>query len=154
MFHSLRSIARPFSTALLLGLLAATLCLWLKTPLPWMIGPLLATAAARMSGHDLRCPVQAREAGQWAIGTALGLYFTPTVLKVLASYIGFIIVAVVFALVLGMVCGWLLHKLTGVDQTTAFFSRWRSAARPRWRRRRSGMARRSTGSPRHTACAS
>ncbi|MBI3531310.1 MAG: AbrB family transcriptional regulator, partial [Burkholderiales bacterium] len=31
---------------LLLALLAALLCVWLNTPLPWMIGPLLATAVA------------------------------------------------------------------------------------------------------------
>ena len=33
---------------LLLALLAAALCVWLATPLPWMIGPLLATAAAKI----------------------------------------------------------------------------------------------------------
>lgn len=107
---------------LLLGFIAANLCVWLNTPLPWMIGPLFATAAARMSNVHLYCPVQVREAGQWAIGTSLGLYFTPTVLKVLASYIGFIAVGVVFAVMLGIACGWLLHKLSGVNQTTAFFA--------------------------------
>lgn len=75
-----------------------------------------------MAGVDLRCPVQLRQAGQWAIGTALGLYFTPAVLKVLASYAGYIGVGVLFALLLGVACGWLLHTLSGADQTTAFFA--------------------------------
>jgi membrane AbrB-like protein len=75
-----------------------------------------------MSGANLRSPVQVREAGQWAIGTALGLYFTPAVVKVLASYIGFIAAGIVFAMLLGAACGWLLHKLSGVDKTTAFFA--------------------------------
>jgi membrane AbrB-like protein len=61
-------------------------------------------------------------AGQWAIGSALGLYFTPAVLQVLASYVGFIAAAVVFAIVLGIGCGWLLHRITGVNRTTAFFA--------------------------------
>ncbi len=87
-----------------------------------MIGPLFSTAAARMTGVELRCPVQVRQAGQWAIGTALGLYFTPAVLEVLASYSGYIGIGVLFALLLGAACGWLLHRLSGVDQTTAFFA--------------------------------
>ncbi len=113
---------RPILLTLLIGFFAAALCIWIDTPLPWMIGPLFGTAAARMAGVPLQAPVQFREAGQWAIGTALGLYFTPFVLTVLASYLGFIFVSVLFALALGMGCGWLLHKLSGVDKTTAFFA--------------------------------
>ena len=108
--------------ALLIAVVAAGLCVWLKTPLPWMIGPLLSTAAAHMAGLELGAPVQLREAGQWAIGTALGLYFTPAVLQTLASYVGYIALAVLFAMLLGAACGWLLHKSTGVDRTTAFFA--------------------------------
>lgn len=119
---SLPVISRPVVFTLLLGLIAAQFCAWVNTPLPWMIGPLFSTAAARLAGIDLRCPVPIRQAGQWAIGTALGLYFTPPVLKVLASYLGFIGLGVLFALLLGVLCGWLLHKLSGVDQTTAFFA--------------------------------
>ncbi len=113
---------RPVLAALLLGSIAAKLCEWLNTPLPWMIGPLFFTAGACMAGANLRCPVQIRQAGQWAIGTALGLYFTPAVLLILLPYAGFIVLSVGFALVLGIVCGWLLHKLSGVDRVTAFFA--------------------------------
>ena len=115
-------LLRPLLHTLLLGLLAALFCIFLNTPLPWMIGPLFATAAGRIAGANLHAPVTLRNAGQWAIGTALGLYFTPAVLKTLASYSGFIVIGVLFALVLGAFCGWLLHKLSGVDRTTAFFA--------------------------------
>ena len=118
----MRSSFRPVALTLTIGLLAAFVCIRIDTPLPWMIGPLFATAAARMAGVALRAPVPLREAGQWAIGTALGLYFTPYVVGVLASYIGFVAAAVIFALALGMLCGWLLYKLSGVDRTTAFFA--------------------------------
>lgn len=117
-----RTTLRPFLATLFIGFAAALLCERLDTPLPWMIGPLFATAAGRMAGVHLFAPVRVREAGQWAIGTALGLYFTPAVLAALASYVGHIAAGVVFALMLGMLCGWLLHKLSGVDQTTAFFA--------------------------------
>lgn len=113
---------QSFLLALGIGLVAALLCAWLQTPLPWMIGPLCSTAAACMAGLRLSAPVQVREGGQWAIGTALGLYFTPAVVKVLVSYVGFIAAGVAFALLLGAACAWLLHKLSGVDRTTAFFA--------------------------------
>jgi uncharacterized protein len=108
--------------ALLLALAAALLCLRLDTPLPWMIGPLFSTALACMLGAPLAAPVRAREAGQWAIGTALGLYFSAPVLAVLARDAGWIVLAVLFALVVGASGGALLHKLSGVDRATAFFA--------------------------------
>jgi membrane AbrB-like protein len=111
---------RSFIPALVLAYLAAQACIWLDTPLPWMIGPLFATAAACMLGAPLRAPVQAREAGQWAIGTALGLYFSAPVLAVLARFAGWIALAVAF--VLGVFGGWLLHRVAGVDRATAFFA--------------------------------
>ncbi len=117
-----RSASQTLLLTLLIGFISAILCQWINTPLPWMIGPLFSTAAARMAGAELRCPVQVREAGQWAIGTALGLYFTPPVLRVLVSYSGFILAGVLFALLLGLVCGWILHKISGTDRTTAFFA--------------------------------
>lgn len=117
-----RTTLKPFLLTLTIGFLAALFCDWLNTPLPWMIGPLFSTAAARMAGTQLHTPVQVREAGQWAIGTALGLYFTPAVLTVLISYVGYIAAGVLFALMLGVLCGWLLHKLSGIDRTTAFFA--------------------------------
>lgn len=49
---------------------------WLKTPLPWLIGPMLAMAALYFGGARLRVPRTARETGQVINGTVLGLYFT------------------------------------------------------------------------------
>ncbi len=117
-----RTTLFPFLIALTIGFVAADFCNWLNTPLPWMIGPLFGTAVASLAGVKLYNPVQVREAGQWAIGTTLGLYFTPSVFAVLAAWLEFIVASVMFALILGAFCGWLLHKLSGVDWTTAFFA--------------------------------
>jgi membrane AbrB-like protein len=119
---SLAPTLRSFVPALLLAFVAAQACIWLDTPLPWMIGPLFATAAACMLGAPLGAPVQAREAGQWAIGTALGLYFSAPVLAVLARFAGWIVLAVAFALALGVFGGYLLRRVAGVDRATAFFA--------------------------------
>ena len=70
---------------LLLALAAALLCVALRTPVPWMIGPLLATALASILGRPTRSLGPLRNAGQWTIGTALGLYFTPQVTVLVAG---------------------------------------------------------------------
>ena len=62
-----------------LGLGAGFALEYAGTPLPWMIGPLLAIAAARVAGVPLSAISGGRQAGQWMVGTALGLYFTPVV---------------------------------------------------------------------------
>ncbi|MFC0132045.1 AbrB family transcriptional regulator [Massilia eurypsychrophila] len=108
--------------ALLLALAGAQLCVWLDTPLPWMIGPLFATAIACMFGAPLRAPLGIRASGQWVIGTTLGLYFTAPVVAALVSYSGWIAVGIVFALLLGFGAGVLLHGLSGTDRCTAFFA--------------------------------
>ncbi len=59
--------------------LAAELCVWLGTPIPWMLGPLLITALASMAGAPTHSANLLRNSGQWVIGAALGLYFTPQV---------------------------------------------------------------------------
>jgi len=113
---------RGFLPALALAFIAARACIALDTPLPWMIGPLFSTAIACMLGARLAAPVQTREAGQWAIGTALGLYFSAPVLGALARNLPWIALAVAFALCLGIAASALLRRLAGCDEPTAFFA--------------------------------
>lgn len=112
---------------LLLALGAAALCVWLHTPLPWMIGPLLATALASM----LRAPTASwgplRNAGQCVIGAALGLYFTPQVAALVASLWWAIALGIAWALLLGALFGaWLqrlhAHRLPGLNRATTWFA--------------------------------
>lgn len=95
---------------LLLALAAALLCRWLRTPLPWMIGPLLATAVASVLGQPTRSFGPFRNAGQSIIGMALGLYFTPQVTALVASLWWAIVLAIVWALGLGWAFGRWLHR--------------------------------------------
>jgi membrane AbrB-like protein len=97
-------------------------CSWLRIPLPWLIGPLLAMAACNVGGARLQAPPGGRQAGQLVIGTVLGLYFTPAVLHEVVSYWPLLLLAALFALVLAAVCGWVLSLATGTDRTTAFFA--------------------------------
>ncbi len=77
---------------------AGALAAWLHLPLPWMLGPLLCTAALSMAGLPLQASLRLRDAGQWAIGTALGLYFSPAVLLAMGRLSWAIALGVLWAL--------------------------------------------------------
>lgn len=124
--HSLLA-RRPARLALTLfaGAAAAGLCLLLHTPLPWMIGPLIATAIGCMAGLPLAAATPLRNAGQWAIGTVLGLYFTPQVVGIVASHWAVILAGIAWALLLGAGFGLYLARANAamaLDRPTLFFA--------------------------------
>lgn len=112
----------PPAGALAIALAAGLLCDALHTPLPWMIGPMLAIATVRVCGLHVTAPRGGRQAGQWIIGTALGLYFTPLVVERVGGIVWLLLVGALFAIALGYVCGYLLSALAGTDRTTAMFA--------------------------------
>ena len=106
--HWLRIVA-----TLALAWVAAGLCVWLGTPIPWMIGPLLATALVSLAGVPTASHHRLRNTGQWVIGAALGLYFTPEVGRLVASLWWAVALGIAWALWLGWVFGrWLLRVHT------------------------------------------
>ena len=94
---------------------AALACLALGTPIPWMLGPLLMTALASVLGAPTRSEPRLRDGGQWVIGAALGLYFTPQVGALVASLWWAIGLAVVWALGLGYGFGRWLERRHAAD---------------------------------------
>ena len=116
---------------LLVALMAAEACVQLHTPLPWMIGPLLATAALAMLGGPAESYVPFRNVGQWVIGAALGLYFTPQVVRLVLGLWWAIALGVLWALVLAWGFGAYLHRvhsgpgfwhIPGLTRTTTYFA--------------------------------
>jgi hypothetical protein len=114
--------ALPTVKGLGIGLAAALCFVALRAPLPWLTGPLLALAGARVAGVDCAAPPGGRQAGQWIIGTALGLYFTPVVGAIVVRLWWLLILGAFFALALGYFCGLVLNRLARVDGTTAIFA--------------------------------
>lgn len=105
-----------------LGLGAGFVFEYAATPLPWMIGPLLAIACARVAGVPVAAVSGGRQAGQWIIGTALGLYFTPVVAERVSDIAGLMVLGAIFAIGLGYACGFLLAVVGRTDRTTAVFA--------------------------------
>lgn len=111
---------------IILGLLVSTLggalCAWLNTPLPWMIGPLLAMAICNFSGAHLTAPPLGRELGQFFIAVTLGLYFTPAVFIEVLGSASLLVVAAFGSILIGYIASRVLMRYTTVDDATAFFA--------------------------------
>jgi len=118
---SRRARWRRHVLAYAVGIGAGALCSFLHTPIPWMLGPLLALAALRVAGVDIGAPPAGRYVGQWVIGTALGLYFTPAVMREVAHIWYLFAAGAVFAIVFGYLSSMLLARISGVDHATALF---------------------------------
>ncbi|MFM8767032.1 MAG: AbrB family transcriptional regulator, partial [Rubrivivax sp.] len=105
---------------------AARACEALGTPLPWMIGPLMATAATALAGLPVRSAPVLRNVGQWTIGMALGLYFTPQVVALLPGLFWPMVLGGVWALLIGYAfyrwLWWTQRMQPGMARETAFFA--------------------------------
>jgi len=122
---AMTAIARalvPAAGGVAVALAAGFACDALHTPLPWMIGPLLAVAATRVAGLPVAAPPGGRQMGQWIIGTALGLYFSPLIAQRVGGFVWLLILGAIFAIAVGYLCGYLLSILGGTDRTTAVFA--------------------------------
>ena len=113
--------AARVALTLLLALPAAWLCEQARVPLPWMIGPLVATALCGVAGVPLASSVRLRDAGLWMIGVALGLYFTPQVVALLLPLAPAVVAGVLWALALGYGFYRFLHHINGGDVATCYF---------------------------------
>ncbi len=96
---------------LLVALASALLCQWLRTPIPWMLGPLLAVAACSIAGAPMKSSGYLRNVGQWVIGAALGLYFTAEVGQLVVGLWWAIVLGILWALAMGYGFGlWLQYR--------------------------------------------
>jgi membrane AbrB-like protein len=117
---------RPRAARVALGLAVCVaggaLCAWARTPLPWMIGSILAMAIAQIAGLELEPLPGGRDAGLVIVGTALGLHFTAPVVHQVASYWPWFVALGFAGIAMGGTSGWLLARLSGTDRATAWFA--------------------------------
>ena len=112
----------PPVAGLVLGAAAGWVCSRFGTPIPWMMGPLVTVALLRVAGANISAVPGGRQVGQWIIGTALGLYFTPAVLREVTGWWPLLAVGAVFAIALGYAAGIALAHLAKIERTTAIFA--------------------------------
>ena len=109
-------------TALAVGIPAGYLFSVLETPIPWMIGPMIAVAALNLMGVPMDSPPFARQMGQVLLGSAVSLYFTPPVVTALAANVVPIVLATLSAFAVGGLGAAILSRVSGVEARSTFFA--------------------------------
>ena len=116
--HRLPAILRALAVALPAGYLFHRL----HTPIPWMIGPMIAVAALNLMGVRMYSPPYARQMGQVVLGSAVSLYFTPPVVVALAANLPAILAATIAVFLVGAFGALTLSRASGVDAKSTFFA--------------------------------
>jgi membrane AbrB-like protein len=101
------------------GGLAARL---LHMPLPWLLGPLLTTAAVGLVGGPIHPVREARTFGQVIVGSSIGLQFTQALLIKLVFLTPLIFGVTLISILIGAIGAVILMRLSNLDRTTAFFA--------------------------------
>ncbi|HMF47130.1 MAG TPA: AbrB family transcriptional regulator [Candidatus Saccharimonadales bacterium] len=108
--------------ALAVGIPAGFLFDYLHTPIPWMIGPMIAVAAFNLIGVRMYSPPYARQMGQVILGSAVSLYFTPPVVAALAGNLPAILAATIAVFIVGILGALTLSRASGVAWQSTFFA--------------------------------
>jgi membrane AbrB-like protein len=117
----LRRIA-AVGAMLAIGFAGGTLAWWAHMPLPWMLGPLLATAGLGLAGAPLVPIGRARSFGQLIVATSIGLQFTQAAVVKLFFLLPLILGVTVISTFIGMIGALILMRLSRLDPSTCFFA--------------------------------
>jgi uncharacterized protein len=121
-FSNVRGRMPAILKALAVGVPAGYLFDLLGTPIPWMIGPMLAVATLNLMGVRAHSPPYARQMGQVILGSAVSVYFTPTVVAALAANLPAIAAATVSAFFVGGLGALTLSRASGLEGKSTFFA--------------------------------
>src|SRR3546814_28052 len=94
----------------------------LDLPLPWMIGPLIATALIGLVVKPIDIPTRTRPIGQVMISAHVGLAFNAAALTAILDHGVTILCVAVATAMIGFLMSGVLRRMTGVDHATAFLA--------------------------------
>jgi uncharacterized protein len=94
----------------------------LNFPLPWMTGSLLITAALGLSGVPVRSLWQARAAGQFVTGAAVGTTFTPAILLTILTLLPAMMLGALVSVAIAVLGALILMRLVDLDPKTALLA--------------------------------
>jgi membrane AbrB-like protein len=94
----------------------------LHFPLPYMTGSLLVTATLGLAGVPVRSLWQARAAGQFVTGAAVGTTFTPAILVTIVTLLPLIMLGAVLSIMIGALGALMLMRMVRLDAKTALLA--------------------------------
>lgn len=105
------------------AILAAALAAMAGLPLPWMIGPLVATALIFLSGVTrVIIPTYTRPFAQGTVAAQVGLYFSPAALSSTIEQVPLLLSISLLTVLVSIVIAILLSRLAGIGMTTALIA--------------------------------
>ncbi|WP_458699742.1 AbrB family transcriptional regulator [Sulfurospirillum sp. 1307] len=109
--------------SLCIGLLGAIIFIYLKLPLPWLLGSITAMAiASRFTFIPAKNPKMLSPAARSILGLMIGSAFTPEIIKYVGNYVVSLVMILPFVVVIA-ICGMYYYwKILGHDKVTSFFS--------------------------------
>ena len=114
----LRRLARTVA----IGAIGGTVFFYFRLPLAWMLGAMVFTTAATVSGADLKLPIKMRSAFVTILGVFLGSAFTPQVLERISQWPLTLSCLVLYVMLLTAVLYQLFRRIARFDPVTAFFA--------------------------------
>jgi hypothetical protein len=94
----------------------------LKMPAGAMVGAMVAVGLANIIGFRSTMPPYFRTAAQIVVGGMVGLSITRDTVMGMKTVAGPAAILVVSMIGFGLMAGWIIAKVTGMDMVTAFFS--------------------------------
>lgn len=110
------------TTALAIGSVGGTLFFLLKMPLAWMMGAMVLTTIAALSGVPVHVPGRLRSVMVSILGVLLGSTFTPQALQRVGEWPITLIGLVIYLAVVTGVLFLYFRRVMGFDVPTAYFS--------------------------------
>lgn len=117
-----KQVALRLALVVAIGALVGLALASVGAPLPWLLGPLLTTAAVVLAGWQLPVPIQIRFTGQLLVATAVGLNVTPSAMRVIVAQLPLMLFCAGAAICFAMGLALILSRVTKLDTATALFS--------------------------------
>jgi membrane AbrB-like protein len=120
--HFNPQLAFGAALTLLLGTLGAVIFDWLTMPLAWLIGAMIITTIAALSGAPLKPPGRLRDIMIGVLGIMLGCSFTPDIINNASQWWQSILTLLIFIVTLAVAVAVFLNRVAHFDPVTAYFS--------------------------------
>ncbi|WP_010531428.1 AbrB family transcriptional regulator [Lentibacillus jeotgali] len=107
---------RAFAEAIVVALAGVTIFSVTNIPLPWLIGPLVAVAAWRITTQrELYWPFTFRKIAMVLLGYLIGTSFTQDTLVEMGNHVPSMILITALTATFSLMLGFIFSKLTGLD---------------------------------------
>jgi uncharacterized protein len=118
---SVRTLAR-LAFVLALGGVVGVSARAAHTPLPFVLGPLIATASLGLAGWPVVGVRRLRPGAQFVVGSAIGVQFTHAIVRKLVLLLPLILGSALLSIVVCATASAFLIVAAGLDRKTAFFA--------------------------------